>query len=265
MKRYSLFSMASVMSISMSFSALGAEAPGGSGGSSHVAVSGSIVAPSLGTAVFTNPAALVAIGNSRLSLQAGSNDPMKDPNVAGLLSMGNGTFGVSAGLDYQLYDSAADDRGWAVYGLGLGIAPLNMAVGLAGRTAIKGGDGSDFSAGFLAQATPSVSLGGTATGLKDGADSYGVGIGFELMDGVSVIGDAAFDDELKNGELKPGLKLSNSFAGLSVSYGTGATAQFAKDVSASAFLRVGANSELELLYNHGGELPKYYASLSFGF
>jgi hypothetical protein len=262
MKRYLVLCLASILS----FSAVGAESlSGGGGGNSHVAVSGSIAAPSTATALFTNPAALLAIGNSRLALQAGSNDPAKDPNVAGLLSMGNGSFGVSGGVEYQLYDSAQDDRGWAVYGLGLGIPPLNMAVGLAGRTAIKGGEGSDFRAGVLVQPTQLVTVGGTATGLKDGADSYGVGVGFELMDGVTLVGDAAFDDELKNGEVKPGLKLANSFAGLSVSYGTGATAQFAKDISASAFLRVGANSELEVFYNHGGELPKYYASLSFGF
>jgi hypothetical protein len=254
--------------LTMSFLALGlgsfsAMADGGT--RANVAVAGSIARPSSATAVFTNPAGLAAIVNPKLSLQAGSNDPMEDPEVAGLLSGGNGTFGATAGVDYQLHDGNTEDRGWAVYGLGLELPPLNLALGIAGRTGIKAADGSDFRAGLLLRPTAFVTLGGNATGLKDGADSYGVGASFELLDGISLVADAAFDDEFKNGEVKPGLQLSNDFAGLSFSHGTGATAQFAEGFSAAAFLRVGANSELELLYNHGGELPEYYGSLSFGF
>ena len=53
--------------------------------------------------------------------------------------------------------------------------------------------------------------------------------------------------------------------GLTLSYGTGDTAQFSEDFSATGFFRVGADTVLEFDYNHGGLIPEYYASLTFGF
>lgn len=230
----------------------------------NFAAGGSIVSPGASTAVFTNPAGLVGNRNVRLSLQGGSPDPMKDPTYRGLLLAGNGMFGAAAGVDYFKPD-AGDDQGWAVYGLGIDIASIGVSLGISGYTGIKTVEGTNFNAGLLIRPTQFVSLGATAMNLKDGANSYGVGVGIELLRGIDLIADAAFDDEFKNGEIKPALKLSNAFAGIAFSYGTGDTDQFAKDFGAGAYLRIGANSELEFQYNHGGDLPDYYAALSFGF
>lgn len=221
--------------------------------------------PGSTTATYTNPAGLVGASGAKLSLQAGSEDPMENPNYRALVLAGNGMFGASAGVDYRMNDGAAEDRGFAVYGLALNISALDFTMGVAGRTGIKNADGTDFNAGVLFRPTSLVRIGGTAMGINDQVDSYGLGVGLELMNGVELVADSAFDREFKNGEFKPGLRMSNSYAGLSLSYGTGGTAQFAKDFSAAAYFRVSSNSEIEIEYNHGGDLPKYFASLSFGF
>lgn len=228
-------------------------------------VAGSITMPGTTTATFTNPAGLVNSDGVRLSLQAGSPDPMDDPNYRALVLAGNGTIGASAGVDYSIPSGTANDRGWAVYGLALNIAALDFSLGISGRTGMKESEGTDFNLGVLLKPTQFVTVGATARDIKGKPDSYGAGIGFGLLSGVDLVADAAFDDELKNGEIKPGLKISNPSAGISLSYGTGATDLFAKDFSAAAYLRVGSNSELEFDYNHGGDLAKYYAALSFGF
>jgi hypothetical protein len=229
-----------------------------------VPVSGSIAMPGATTAVYTNPAGLVAPG-ARLSLQGGSDKPMASPTYRALILAGSGFIGAAAGVKYQINDGSADDEGYAVYGLAANIAPLGLTLGVAGRSGIKTAEGSDLNAGLLFRPTSMVTIGGTAMGLKDKVQSYGVGVGLELMSGFDLVADSAFDNQFKNGEFKPGLRLSNHFAGLSVSYGTGPTDQFAKDFSAAAYLKVAANSEFEFEYNHGGDLPKYFASLSFGF
>lgn len=231
----------------------------------NVPVSGSIAMPSSTTATFTNPAGLVDNNGAKLSLQAGTPDPMNDPNYRALAIAGLGAFGASAGVDYSMPSGAADDSGWAVYGLAVNISALDFTLGVSGRTGIKTAEGTDFHVGALVKPTKFVTVGAVARNVSGEPDDYGVGFGFELLGGVDLVADAAFNDEFKNGEFKPGLKLSNPFAGLSLSYGTGNTAFFAKDFSAAAFLRVGSNSELEISYNHGGELSKYYAALSFGF
>lgn len=232
---------------------------------SNVPVSGSIAVPGATTATFTNPAGLIGNEGGRLSLQVGSPKPMDDPNYRALLLAGNGIFGLSAGVDYLMPSGSGSDQGWAVYGLAINLSPLNLTLGAAGRSGIKTAEGTNFNVGLLFHPMSSVTIGATAMGVKSEPDNYGLGLGLELLDGVDIVADAGFERDFKNPEFKPGLRLSNGFAGLSVSYGTGATAQFADDFSGAAYLRVGANSELEFIYNHGGDLPKYYASLSFGF
>ena len=230
-----------------------------------VPVSGSIAMPGSTTAVYTNPAGMVGTPGARLSLQGGSDKPMDNPTYRGLILAGNGSFGAAAGVKYQINDGSADDVGYAVYGLAVNISALDFTMGVAGKSGIKTATGSEYNAGVLVRPTSMITVGGTAMGVRDGVDSIGVGMGLELTSGVELVADSAFDQKFKNGEFKPGLRLANSNAGLSVSYGTGATAQFAKDFSAAAYLKFSSNSELEFEYNHGGDLPKYFASLSFGF
>lgn len=228
-------------------------------------VAGSIVMPGSTTGTFTNPAGIVKGEGVRLSLQAGTPDPMDDPNYRALLLAGNGTIGASAGVDYSIPSDNAADRGWAVYGLALNISALDFTLGVSGRTGMKAAEGTDFNVGILLKPTPFITVGATALDIKGKPDDYGAGVGLALFSGVDLVVDAACDDDFKNTEFKPGLKISNPFAGISLSYGTGATAQFAKDFSGAAYLQVGSNSELEFEYNHGGDLAKYYAALSLGF
>ncbi|MBS1962878.1 MAG: hypothetical protein JST04_11720 [Bdellovibrionales bacterium] len=267
--RYFLSSIVFALAVSTSalaYSSRGYESMSGSSSAGvGVPVSGSIAMPGSTTATYTNPAGLVGSPGARLSLQGGSDKPMDDPTYRALVLAGNGTFGASAGVKYHMYDGSRDDEGYAVYGLAVNVAPLDFTMGVAGHTGIKSAQGSDFNAGILFRPTSMVAVGATAMGIKDQVDSYGVGVGLNLVSGVDLVADSAFDGKFKNGEFKPGLRLANDFAGLSVSYGTGSTAQFAKDFSAAAYLKVGANSEFEFEYNHGGDLPKYFASLLFGF
>jgi hypothetical protein len=230
-----------------------------------VAVSGSIAMPSSTTTVYTNPAGLVGNSGARLSLQGGSDKPMDNPTYRALILAGNGIFGAGAGVKYLINNGSADDLGYAVYGMAVNLSPLGLTLGVAGSSGIKNAQGTSVNAGLLFRPTSMVTVGATAMGLKDGVDSIGLGMALELLSGFDLVADSAFNSKFKNGEFKPGLRLQNSFAGLSVSYGTGATVQFAKNVSAAAFLKVSSNSEFEFEYNHGGDLPKYFASLSFGF
>ncbi|GEM_PF-2257237 len=229
-----------------------------------VPVSGSIAMPGSATAVYTNPAGLIGNNGTRLSLQGGSDHPMDNPNPRALILAGNGMFGAGAGVDYRIQNGGTD-TGYAVYGLAVNIAPLDFTLGLAGYTGIKTVSGSNFNAGFLFHPTSLVTIGGTAMGLKNTVSSYGLGIGLTLVSGFDLVADSAFDSKFKNGEFKPGVRLSNGDAGISLSYGTGATSQFAKDISAAVYLKITSNAQVEFEYNHGGDLPKYFASLSFGF
>jgi hypothetical protein len=229
-----------------------------------VAVAGSIAMPGSSTATLTNAAGLAGNRGTRLSLQVATPDPMDTPTYRGLFLGGNGVIGFSAGMDYLVSDGT-DDAVRAIYGLALNVNALNLSVGLAGSTGVKTIDGTDFNFGLLFNPFSSLSFGATAMGLKDGVDSYGVGAAYSVVSGVDLVVDAAFDSDFENPELKPGIKISNQYAGISLSYGTGATAQFADEFSAGAYLRVGQRSELELNYNHGGALPKYHAAWTMSF
>lgn len=226
-------------------------------------VGGSIAMPGPATATFTNPAGLIGNRGVGLSFEAGSEHPMDNPAYRGLLLMGNGTLAVSGGLDYQVLESA-NDPAWAVYGIALNLDFLNLVIGAAGRTQLREGNRSEVNAGILFTPARFFTIGATAMSAEHGVDSYGAGVSLSVMNGLDLVLDGATDSDFKHRELKPGLKISNQFAGISVSYGTGETSQFSKDVSAGAFLRLGANAEIEFDYNHGGKLPKYYAALSFG-
>ncbi|MBC7386063.1 MAG: hypothetical protein H7301_07890 [Cryobacterium sp.] len=269
-----IVSVAAAMAFSLGISAFFAhpakaagryrDSSGPSGFGTNVPVSGGIAMPGSTTATFTNPAGLVGNHSERLSAQAGSTHPMDNPNYRALALVGNGMFGASGGVDYYVPDNGPS-QGDAVYGLAVDVSALDLALGVSGRSGIKGSKGTDFNAGLLFAPMQYFTIGATAFGLKGNVDSYGLGVGLNLAPGVDLVGDSVFDTHFKNPEFKPGIKFSNADAGLSVSYGTGATEQFAKNVSAAAYFRVGMNSEIDFEYNHGGDLSKYYAALSFGF
>lgn len=235
-----------------------------SGDLGDLATAGSIALPGATTSVFTNPAALIAVPGLNLSLQAGTPDPMENPTLRGLVLTGNGDLGAGIGIDTYHPDGPRESKSWLVYGLALDLPGADFAAGLSGRTGLQNAEGTDFRLGMLFRPTSSLTLGGTVLDIGDGVDGYGLGAAYHLTSGASLVTDAAFDSDFSNPELKPGLKLSNGYAGLSVSYGTGPTAQFSDDFSASVFFRVGSDSRLEVEYNHGGQLPEYYASLTFG-
>jgi hypothetical protein len=259
MKRIFLFAILSACSpFSLSWGA-------SQGSNSGVPVAGSIVMPGTTTAVYTNPAGLVGGTTLRLSLQAGSDEPMEDPNARALVIGGAEWFGAAAGVDYRLRDGNSSDYGYIVYGMGVLISPLDLTFGLAGWKGVQHVSNTDLNAGLIFRPTPGITLGGTVMGLSDQIDSIGAGIGLEIMSGIDFVVDSAFNRELKSGAFKPGIRVSNDFSGLSLSYGTDSSAQFADAFSAAAYLRISGNSEFEFEYNHGGDLPKYFGSLSFGF
>lgn len=229
-----------------------------------VAAGGSIALPGDNTAVLTNPAGIAMNRNAKLSLQSGADEIFRDPVFRGGLVMGNGTIGAAALFDYRSHESRSDTSS-AVYGLALHSEFLGLSIGGSGRTGIQGSSSTDYNVGLLFAPSSYLQLGATAIGMQGQIDEYGVGVAFGLVPGLDVVVDSGMNKEFKDQELKPGLRIGTASAGLSVSYGTGERRQFAKDVGANAYLRFGAGSEFELYYNHGGELPKYYAALSLGF
>lgn len=231
---------------------------------SRLSVGGGIALPSARTAVHTNPAGLTQNSGLSLSLQAGSNKPWKDPLYRGQLALGNGYFGLAGGMEYQSLKDPLDDRSSAFYGLGVKIPPLGLSLGVSGWSGVKGSTRTDYNAGLFFEPTERFRLAATAKGLEGSVDEYGAGLAFELVGGVAFTVDAAFDSDLKENELKPGLYLGNRFAGVSVSYGTGETEHFKDELSAGVFLRA-AFIDFEFLYRAGGEFPDYYGAFTFGF
>jgi hypothetical protein len=138
-------------------------------------------------------------------------------------------------------------------------------VGLAGKTGISHGHGSTLNAGLLFSAGSSAQIGLTARGLNDGVNEFGAGVAFKVNSDVAIIVDSAVDEKFKNPELKPGIKVGSGPAALTLSYGTGAKEEFADGFTAGASFQFASSNVLEIQYNAGGELSKYFAAFTLGF
>ncbi len=235
--------------------ALAAESSGG-----NLHVSGGISMPAHATAVFTNPSGLVAAPTA-LVLQAGAPDFWENGTYRAGLQTGASSYGAAAGLEQR--DRRNNDPLLAYYGLAVGVPAFS--VGLAGKTGISNADGTTLNAGALFSAGSMATIGLTLRGLDDGVNEFGAGVAFEVGSGVHLVFDAAADEDLENPELKPGLKVGNETAALTVSYGTGPREQFADDFTAGGSYRFASSSLLEVQYNAGGDLSEYFASLTFAF
>lgn len=223
-------------------------------------VSGGIAAPATSTSVFTNPAGLVAAPTA-LVLQAAAPSFWDNGTYRAGLQTGGSSFGAAAGL--ERIDRARNDATLGYYGFAVGVPAFSL--GLAGRTGISNANGSTFNAGLLFSAGSNARVGITAIGLDDGVNEWGAGVGFTVTSGVVLVLDAAANDHLKNIELKPGMKIESGPAALTVSYGTGDRAQFADGFTAGGSYQFSAGNVLELQYNAGGSLSKYFAALTIGF
>jgi hypothetical protein len=229
-------------------------------GDGNLHVSGGISMPSTATSVFTNPAGLVG-AHTALELQAGAPEVWNNGTYRAGLQTGGSNFGVAAGIEDQ--DRGNNSPLNAYYGLGVG-GP-GFSLGLAGKTGISHGHGSTLNAGLLFSAGSSAQIGLTARGLNDGVNEFGAGVAFKVNSDVAIIVDSAVDEKFKNPELKPGIKVGSGPAALTLSYGTGAKEEFADGFTAGASFQFASSNVLEIQYNAGGELSKYFAAFTLGF
>ncbi len=226
-----------------------------------ILVSGGVTIPSYTTAVHTNPAGIASKSDAHLSLQAGAEDLNHIPLYRGQLGYGNRVFGLAAGVEQA--DSGGTNEQSAFYGLGLSL-PLGLTLGVSGRSPVEGGT-TDYNAGAFLEPTDQIRLAFSAKNLNNGADIYGLGLGLELSSGVVILVDGAFDPHFKENVLKPGIVLSNRFAGMSFSYGLDDSILFSKGFTAGIFMKAGLTSNLEFYFNQGAGFHKAYLALTFGF
>ena len=250
-----LFGLFALISGVLSGTAIAAEQAGG-----NLHISGGIAMPSNSTSVFTNPAGMVAAPTA-LVLQAGAPEVWQNGTYRAGLQTGSSSYGVAAGIEHR--DRASNDPKLVYYGLAVGVPAFSL--GLAGKTGISHADGTTLNAGALFTAGSTAKIGLTARGIDDGVNEFGAGVAFEVSSGVNLVFDAAADDDFDNLEMKPGLKVGNEVAALTVSYGTGPREQFADDFTAGGSYRFASSSLLEVQYNAGGDLSKYFASLTWAF
>lgn len=222
-------------------------------------VSGGISMPSTHTSVFTNPAGLVGAPTA-LSLQAGAPEVWENGNYRAGVQTGGSNFGVAAGLERR--DRVGKDATLGYYGFAVGASGFSLGIG--GKTGISNADGTTLNAGLLFAAGSSAQVGVTARGIDDGVNEWGAGVALNVANGLSVVFDAAADDKMKNIEMKPGVRVGSGPAALTLSYGTGARQQFADGFTAGGSYQF-SSSVLEIQYNAGGDLSKYFAALTFGF
>ena len=218
--------------------------------------------PAVTSAVHSNPAGLPG-ASTALVLNAGAPEIWKDGTYRAGLQTGNESFGVAGGLEKSVFGGDGHDPLVAYYGAGVRVQSL--ALGVAARTALSDGHGTRVNAGALFSATPAIDLGLTARGISGGVDEWGGGVRFGVSNGVDLVLDAAANSDLNGVEVKPGLKVGNESAAVTISYATGAREEFADGFSAGAGFRVGTASLLEFQYNAGGAFSKYFVSLAVSF
>jgi hypothetical protein len=214
--------------------------------------------PSNSSAVFTNPAGLVGASTS-VNLQAAAPDFWDNGTYRAGVQTGSTSYGVAGGLEEQ--DVGQNNPLYGYYGLAVGTQGFTL--GVAGRTGIVNSSGTSLNVGTLISLGSSTRLGVTAIGVDHSVTEWGAGLAYAAGQGVDLVFDAAADNNLKNLEAKPGIKVGNQQAALTISYGTGAREEFADGFTAGGSFQFASRSILEIQYNAGGELSKYFASLTF--
>ena len=229
-------------------------------GENNLHVSGGIAMPSTTTAVHTNPAGMVGASTAAV-LQAGAREVWENGTYRAGFLTGSPLFGVAAGIEHV--DYTRDDVNSLYYGAAVGVPMLSFGVGAV--TGITNSDGTRVSAGVLFNPGPLGKFGLTARGLDDGVDEWGLGAAFGLAPGISFVFDMAADSDLNGLEVKPGLKVGVSPIALTLSYGTGNREQFSDDLTLGGSFQFSSANTIEVQYNAGGSLSKYFVVASFGF
>ena len=230
-------------------------------------VSGGIAMPASSTAVHSNPAGIITAPTA-VVLQAGAPKIWDNGTYRAGLQTNGSSWGVAGGIEDQTFGNNNGNNNsnssslLAYYGMAVGTESFTL--GLAGRTGISNSSGTALNVGLLFGVGSSARVGMTAWGINSGAYEWGAGAAFGVGQGFDLVLDAAADSNLANLQIKPGVKVSGSQAALTLSYGTGARAQFADGFTAGASFIFASNNTLELQYNAGGALSKYFAALTIG-
>jgi hypothetical protein len=227
---------------------------------SPLQVSGGIAMPATSTAVLTNPAGMMG-ASTALVLQAAAPEVWDNGTYRGGLQTGGSSYGVAAGIQAGSVNSTTVSK--AYYGVAVGTE--NFSLGLAGKTGISNSNGTVLNAGLLFGIGSTAHMGITARGIDDGINEWGAGIALGLASNFDLVFDAAANSDLRNLEMKPGIKVSSDQASLTMSYGTGDRQQFADGFSAGASFSFASSNVLEIQYNAGGDLSKYFAAFTLGF
>jgi hypothetical protein len=226
--------------------------------SGNLQVSGGIAMPATSSAVFTNPAGLLGASTS-VVLQAAAPDFWDNGTYRAGLQTGGSSYGVAGGIEDR--DFGQNNPLYGYYGLAVGTGSFTL--GVAGRTGVVNSSGTALNAGALFSVGSSAKIGITARDINQSVSEWGAGVAFGVGQGVDLVFDSAADNNLKNIEVKPGLKVGSQQAALTISYGTGAREEFADGFSAGASFQFASRAIFEVQYNAGGDLSKYYASLAF--
>jgi hypothetical protein len=226
--------------------------------SGNLQVSGGIAAPATSTAVLTNPAGLVS-ASTAVVVQGAAPDFWDDGTYRAGAQTGGASFGVAGGIEDR--DQAQNNPILAYYGVAVGTPTFSL--GVAGKTGLVNSSGSTFNVGTLFSVGSETRVGLTARGIDNGVNEWGAGVDFKLGQGADLVFDAAADQNLHNPQVKPGLKVGSNEAALTISYGTGAREEFADGFSAGASFQFASRSTLEIQYNAGGDLSKYFIALAF--
>jgi hypothetical protein len=226
-----------------------------------VSVAGGIAMPSYSTATYQNGAGLAYNPGTNFQIQGGSTDSNFENQIfrAGL-AYGNGTIGIAAGGSYG---NPSGNSG-AYYGLAFGIQSLRTVIGFSGSMGLSPSSDPGVNAGMLIYPSQAFNFGFTAMGLTNsgGIQEIGAGIGLHLGPGVSLVVDTAFGSDFSFRTIQPGLKVGNTNASLTVSYGSGDGSQQLSnnEFAAGASIKIGNKINWELYYNR---FATYYTGFSF--
>ena len=219
--------------------------------------SGGIVAPGGPTAVFQNPAGLTLNSGFAFTGQAGASDSFQQPFLRAGLIGGGASYGLIGGLTQTTSDAKSTS---AFYGLGVA-ASAGLSIGVAGQTGISNAGGTSLNAGILFSGSLPINLGFTAFGLEDGVQEWGAGIS-NKSGPVYFLLDGAYNSRSKHFGLKPGVKVGNPEAALSLSYGladAGSTLQLSEGFTVGGSLIFGSGS-IQAYYN---DFAKFYLAVTF--